>query len=278
VTRGAQGALLALAAALCAFCPSASADPAPSGTATAQPNTPAQPSHIVIDAKGSAGGVGASVPSGVTIAVYRAFKLDLDAVAERCTDAQASSFTCPPDSQVASGSVSGTASSAGFQQPFSGTIEAFLGPTRGGDLADVFVEVDVAGKHGGRGQLVAVSDPTFGYELRFDPLPQASLPPGFSATVNELSVNIGAMRTTASPTTPSPGTAPTGMRRMRQRCRRARRCRHRRRGQGAGRSAATVAHSLITNPPACAGSWPLQIRVRYPDHTDVRDAAIACNP
>jgi hypothetical protein len=37
-------------------------------------------------------------------------------------------------------------------------------------------------------------------------------------------------------------------------------------------------HSLITNPTTCAGSWPLQLRVRYSDHTDVRDAAIACTP
>jgi len=267
--------LLALAALVCLFCGGVRADPAPSGTATAQPNTPSQPSHIVIDAKGSSGGLGSSLPQGVTVAVYKGFVLDLQAVAERCSDAQAASFTCPADSQVASGSFSGTASGPGFQTPFNGTIEAFLGPTRGGDLADVFVEVDVDGKHGARGQLVAVSDPTFGYELRFDPLPQPTLPPGFSATVNQLTVNIGASRITGSTPSPSRGTSPTRTRR--RRCR-TRRCRRRGQGQGAGRSAATVTHSLITNPAACSGSWPLQIRVRYSDHTDVRDAAIACSP
>ena len=281
-----------VAALLGLFCGAVRADTAPSGTATAQPNTPSQPSHIIIDAKGSSGGLGSSLPQGVTVAVYKGFVLDLMAVAQRCTDAQATSFTCPTDTQVASGSFSGTASGPGFQTPFSGTIEAFLGPTEGGDLADVFVEVDVAGgKHGAKGQLVAVSDPTFGYELRFDPLPQATVPPGFTATVNELTVNIGASRTTGSSTPPSSTTSPmrarprgqgqgqgagrsaaTGRRSAR------RRARARGRGRPRGRSTQTVTHSLITNPATCAGSWPVQIRVRYSDHTDVRDAPIACSP
>src|SRR5205807_9699839 len=87
-TRAPRTTLLALAALVCLFCGGVRADPAPSGTATAQPNTPSQPSHIVIDAKGSSGGLGSSLPQGVTAAVYKGFVLDLQAVAERCSDAQ----------------------------------------------------------------------------------------------------------------------------------------------------------------------------------------------
>ncbi|HEV3228810.1 MAG TPA: hypothetical protein VGY97_04990 [Solirubrobacteraceae bacterium] len=252
---------------------SAGAAPAPSGTATAQPNTAGQPSKIVINASGSAGGVGQSVPSGVTVAVYRGFQLDLATVAQPCTSEQAANFTCPPASQVASGTFSGTYSYATAQGSFNGTIEAFQGPAETGNLADVFVEVDVAGgKYGAKGQLVAVNDPTYGYEIRFDPLPTASLPPGFTATVNQLTVTVGASRTVTPPPAPSP-TKPA-RRHRRHRCRGRRHCRKHR--QRTGRSAATT-HSLITNPATCAGSWPLQLRLRYSDHTDVRDAAIACS-
>jgi hypothetical protein len=253
----------------------AGADTAPGGTASAQPNQAGQPSKIVIDAHGSAGGVGQTVPSGVTVAIDRGFQIDL-AAADRCTSAQAANFTCPSSSQVSSGTFSGTYSYATFQGSFNGTIEAFLGPTENGDLADVFVEVDVAGgKHGASGQLVAVNDPTFGYELRFDPLPSAGLPPGVMITVNQLTVTTGASRTVSAPSAPRPGSRTHsgrrhGCRRRHRSCRR-----HRSRARG---SATTGTHSLITNPTACAGSWPLQLRVRYSDHTDVRDAAIACTP
>jgi hypothetical protein len=250
----------------------AGASPAPSGTATAQPNKSGQPSTIVINASGSAGGVGQTVPSGVTVAVYRGFQLDLAAVAQRCTSAQAANFACPADSQVASGTFSGTYSYNTLQGNFSGTIKGFMGPTENGDLADVFVEVDVAGgKYGATGQLVAVNDATYGYELRFDPLPSAALPPGFMATVNQLTLSIGAARAVSAPVTPGPSKPSHPGRR--RRCAKRGNCRHH--GQSAGRAAATT-HSLITNPATCAGSWPLQLRVRYSDHPDVRDAAIAC--
>ncbi len=261
----------------------AAADPAPAGTATAQPNQVGKPSSIVIRASGSSGGLGQSLPQGVTVALFSGFGVDLGAVSERCGASDAKNATCPAASRVATGQFQGQASFAGTQQPISGTLNAFLAPPSGGDLADVVVEVSAGGQsRSGRGQLVAVNQAPFGYELRFDPLPASMVPPGASVSIDQLTLTIGASRVEgARPPVPKRPAAHRRHRRCRTKhcARRRRASRHRRvsaprRGKRARGPAVT--HSLLTNPSTCSGSWPLQLRVRYSDHTDVRDAPIAC--
>lgn len=268
--------LLAAAAVGLASLVSPAAAQAPTWTATAQPSQAAKQSRITVTASGSANS-GQSVPQGITLALFKGFTLDLGAVAERCTST-ASPPSCPPGSQIATGQFSGSGSYMGFSRNFSGTIQAYLAPPSSGDLADVIVVVNVSGLGSGsaRGQLVSVSDPTFGYELRFDPLPSGMIPPGASATINQLTLTAGAMRTTSVAANHRHKARKKhrtkACRRHGRHCRRAsRRTRHR-----AVKAAQGQTLSLLTNPASCPGSWPLEVRVRYSDHTDVRDTPIAC--
>ncbi|TMK40279.1 MAG: hypothetical protein E6G56_08270 [Actinobacteria bacterium] len=277
----ARAQLLAAFAVMVGATAPASADTAPMGSAIAQPHRAGAPSHIVVSGSGSSAGLGGTSPKGITLAVYRGFRLDLRTIAARCTST-ANPARCPKSSQVASGSFRGTATYPGGAFPFNGTIQAFLAPPSAGALADVIVVVSVAGMtYSGRGQLVAVAGPVYGYELRADPLPAGAVPAvpaGVTVTLDELSVNVGAARRLRGPRRRA---AQGGRRRRGRRCPAGRRGRACRRARGRprrptpGRSVKTL--NLITNPSVCAGPWPFELRVRYADHTDVRDFGIACS-
>lgn len=278
------------------------ADTAPAGTVAEVPANAGAPSHLGIDAKGTGVAFGGSFPVGVTVALFKGFSLDL-AAAGRCGDSDATAGTCPASSQIASGIVNGTASLAGlFSQTVTAPVGVFLANANGGDLADVIFEATVQGMaESARGQLVAVNDPTFGYEFRFDPLPTVTAPLGTTVTLNEFALNVGASATGPAPTTPATP--------KRKKCRygrsksgkckaRPKHCKYGRAKSGNCKSkpktttttttksatlvsavaAATVTHNLITNPTTCTGSWPAQLRIRYSDHTQVLDAPIPCVP
>ena len=267
----------------------AAADTATPGTVVAQPSNAGAASHLVIDAKGTGAGFGGVFPTGVTLLVYKGFALDL-AAAGRCNDSNASTGTCPTSSQIATGVVSGSASLAGlFATPVTAPIGVFLANASNGDLADVVVEVSVQGTiQSARGQLIGVNDPTFGYAFRFDPLPTVTAPAGTTVTLNEFSLTVGASAT-------GPGTTPTPKKlkpcrkgyhhNSKNKCVKNKPKKKKKTAKKAAATsaavavtAATVTHNLITNPATCSGSWPTQLQVRYPDHTQTLDAAIACSP
>jgi hypothetical protein len=273
--------IVTVGAGLCAALP-AYADTAPAGTLSAVPGGAGAAAHLVVDAKGTGAGFGATFPQGVTLALYKGFALDL-AAAGRCSDGDASAGTCPPTSQIASGVVSGSASLAGlFGQDITAPVGVFLANATGGDLADVVVEVVVQGStQTARGKLVGVSDPVFGYEFRFDPLPSVAVPAGFTVTLNEFKLDVGASATGPGPVPPKPKV---------KKCRKG--YHHNSKGKCVKNKkkkkkttttkrasvSSTVTHNLFTNPVTCTGSWPAQLRVRYADHTQTLDAAIACSP
>jgi hypothetical protein len=283
----------------------AAADSAPPGTVAEVPANVGAASHLGIDAKGTGAGFGGAFPQGVTLALYKGFTLDL-AAAGRCGDTDATAGTCPASSQIASGVVSGSASLAGlFSQPVSAPIGVYLANPTAGALADVIFEATVNGTvEADRGQLVAVSDPTFGYEFRFDPLPTVMAPAGTTVTLDEFALNVGASAT-------GPGTTPAPKPKLKP-CRKGyhhnskskcvkntpklkpcktgyhhnskHKCvKNTPKKKTATKSvvaaaATTVTHNLITNPTTCTGSWPAELRIRYSDHTQVLDAAIGCTP
>ena len=260
------------------------ADTAPAGTLTATPGSVGAASHLVVDAKGTGAGFGGSFPLGVTLALYKGFSLDL-AAAGRCSDSDAGAGTCPASSQIATGVVSGSASLAGlFAQDVTAPVGVFLAGASNGDLADVVVEVTVQGAtQTARGQLVAVSDPTFGYEFRFDPLPVVMAPVGTTVTLNEFKLDVGASATGPGTTPVVHGKCAHG-RAANGHCKKAKKKKKKKKKKvvkkkPAAKKAATttVTHNLITNPATCTGSWPTQLRVRYADHTQTLDAAIACS-
>jgi hypothetical protein len=263
--------------------PAALADTAPAGTLTAVPGNTKAASHLLVDAKGTGAGFGGSFPLGVTLALYKGFSLDL-AAAGRCSDSNAGAGTCPASSQIATGVVSGTASLAGlFAQAVTAQIGVFLAGASNGDLADVVVEVAVQGTtQTARGQLVAVNDPTFGYEFRFDPLPMVAVPGGTTVTLDEFKLDVGASATGPGPTPVTHGKCAHG-RAANGHCKKAKKKKKKKAKKKAkkkkptAKKAATVTHNLVTNPATCAGSWPTQLRVRYADHTQTLDAAIACS-
>jgi hypothetical protein len=282
------------------------ADTAPAGTVTAQPSKAGATSHLVIDAKGTGAGFGGTFPAGVTLALYKGFGLDL-AAAGRCSDSDAAAGTCPTSSQIATGVVSGSASLAGlFATAVTAPIGVFLANASNGDLADVVVEVSVQGTiESARGQLIGLNDPTFGYAFRFDPLPTVAAPVGTTVTLNEFTLDVGASAT--GPGTPAPAPKP-----KLKPCRKGyhhnsknkcvknkpkpklKPCRKgyhhnsknkcvknvpaKKAAAVSAVAATTVTHNLITNPATCSGSWPAELQVRYPDHTQTLDAAIACSP
>ncbi|HEU0317043.1 MAG TPA: hypothetical protein VFR49_06920 [Solirubrobacteraceae bacterium] len=268
----------------------AAADTATPGTVVAQPSNAGAASHLVIDAKGTGAGFGGVFPTGVTLLVYKGFGLDL-AAAGRCNDSNASAGTCPTSSQIATGVVSGSASLAGlFATPVTAPIGVFLANASNGDLADVVVEVSVQGTiQSARGQLIGVNDPTFGYAFRFDPLPTVTAPAGTTVTLNEFSLDVGASATGPGTTAPKPKLKPCRKgyhHNSKNKCVKNKPKKKKKKtakkaattSAAVAVAAATVTHNLITNPATCSGSWPTQLQVRYPDHTQTLDAAIACSP
>jgi hypothetical protein len=281
--------ILTIGAGLWAAAAPAFADTAPPGTLVAQPNTPGAASHLLVDAKGTGAGFGAALPSGVTLALFKGFALDL-AAAGRCSDGDAAGGNCPTSSRIATGMVSGTASLAGlFAQPVTAPISVFLAGSSNGDLADVVVEVTVQGTvQTARGQLVAVSDPVFGYEFHFafDPLPAGTVPVGTTVTLGEFTLDVGASATGPGAVIPPPKVKKcrkgyhhnSKNKCVKNKKKKKKPAKKKTTKKASVAAVTTVTHNLFTNPTTCTGSWPTQLRVTYPDHTQTLDAAIACSP
>jgi hypothetical protein len=188
----------------------------------------------------------------LVIAATRGFKIDPRSRKRRCSEERARQFDCPEASRIGDGEANGTASIAGGTQTFTASIDVFLArPWQPGDIAGVVVQFrePQSGERGqARGRLVRVPTGPFGAEVRFEDLAGATPSvPGVTITVDRIQLRVGARRKV--------------VRIIRRNGRRIRRVRR---------------YTLIRNPRTCAGSWPYQVRVRYPDREEVRDGSLAC--
>ena len=188
----------------------------------------------------------------IVIAAARGFRVDPRSRRRRCSEEQARQFECPEASRIGAGQADGTASIGGGSQSFTASIDVFLAPPpQPGDVAGIVVQFrePQSGQRGqARGRIVRVPTGPFGVEVRFEDLAglTPSLP-GVTITVDRIQLRVGARRKV--------------VRIIRRDGRRIRRVRR---------------YTLIRNPRTCAGSWPYQVRGRYPDREEVRDGSLAC--
>jgi hypothetical protein len=136
------------------------------------------------------------------------------------------------------------------------------------------------------GHLRPVSgDPQFGSTIAIDKLQFPTIPPGINITLNDMKLDLGAPDLSASMFAGSSAsvTAPVKHRRHRKKHRKHRKRHttkktHSRRAI-AGQAKLTpkpVAHSLLTNPASCSGTWPVRVSWGYSDGTRSADAAAPC--
>ncbi|HEX4108774.1 MAG TPA: hypothetical protein VHX88_11605 [Solirubrobacteraceae bacterium] len=252
--RSTVPAAVALTALLAGGASWAAAQTAPSGTAIASPSSAGAAAHLLISASGSTINLGTALPKGVTIEVARGYGVNL-AAASRCSATQAKGNACPASSRVATGSITGTASALGLSEPIDATLDAYLTAPTGGSEADVIVTAQAFGVTlSARGEVLALSGPTYGTELKFDPLPSVTLPLGAVFKLREVSLNIGARGTE-----------------------RVSRCVRHAHGRCTRHQTGTQSVSLLTNPKTCTSAgWPGLLQVRSASGTQSLTASIAC--
>jgi hypothetical protein len=300
--------LLATTVAAGALLPAAAlADPAPKDFASLSPTTAGAASHLLLDAKGAAGGFSpGQLPSGLTIALQKGFTFDPTAVAATCANADADKDQCPADSQFASGTIVVTGSGSLFGpggQTIPAQVRFFRGePQQAGDPAGAvfsFVEPS-SGFHGAsRGRVMTSGDIAYGTEISFDKLPLPPLPKNLHFSIDELKLDIGAGSAASTPATP----APSKKKKVKKKrvCKtkkvhgkRKRLCWNVRVKSSKKKSSQRSAHiaarrhanvrdvaaggSLIVNPTSClTGAWSVRMTVTAPDGVQVRDAAAPCS-
>lgn len=289
----ALGCLGACAALLAPVPARSDTEPAPAGLATLVPNSAASPSHLKIDAEGSAGGLEPDkVPTSLAFAFQKGFEIDPQAVPGVCTNSDADNKHCPDNSRFASGTINltghGTAFGANGQQ-FTADVALYVGePQRPGDPAGaVFYYIEpTSGYHDAfRGRIDVPADPTYGTEIRFDNFSLPPLPPGYSFDLQSLKLDVGtAGSQPPAPPAPSLSGPPLGAspgasgKPRRRRRRRHRPVRHRRdhAPKPAASATAAAASSFLTNPATCAGSWSIRLQIGFSDGVQERDASAPC--
>ena len=270
--------------------PTAGATPAPDGTAFVNPTKAGVGSHLKIDAKGPDGGLTPKqVPTALGLALQKGFAFDPAAVPGTCTADQAKNYACPADSVLANGSFLGLVEGPGFGangQPFDAAVTFFkAAPQQPGDPAGVvfsFKEASSGFQGESLGRLMNLpGDPTYGSQIRFDKLPLPDLPPGITITINELKLDVGA-GSDAPAHTPAVQRKKHKKHKKHARCTKhskSKRCRHRhRRSSSRAHARAAATGSFLTNPPACATSWTIQLQLDYANHQERREAAVPCTP
>jgi hypothetical protein len=216
-----------------------------------------QPSRLEVDADPRTGGTEREAPQAVTIAIARGLRIDTRSRARLCSDAQARDQACPEESRIGRGHVEVTVS--GYLMPGGSldvisSLDAFLArPSQPGDIAAVVLQVkELVSEQQSfvRGRIVPVARGRFGTELRFDELPGGRAPEGGSVTseVKRLRLMVRASRRA------------NVVRRVRRR-----------------RVVRNVRLHLLRNPRTCRGSWPYELRVRFPSREERRPGAIACS-
>jgi hypothetical protein len=260
--RIASPALAAAAvAALAAAAPAGAQSTTTTATVKVAPNRTNRAVLLTIDAAGGTSAAG--IPQGVTVLTARGFGFDPNAVATRCDPAGAQQNSCPAESKIGTGTVDiqvdGPFAGAIGAGSYHGTSEIFLGaPMQAGDLASLIVRLTILGTTTvATGRVIPLATGPYGLQLAFDPLPQPPVqpPPGYTVNLQALHTDVAATRT---------------MKKVRHK-------RVRRNGRLVRRRVVTrIRHDLVRTPKKCAGTWPVNVAVRYPARTDTIDTPIAC--
>ncbi|MBA2506084.1 MAG: hypothetical protein H0V29_09085 [Thermoleophilaceae bacterium] len=186
----------------------------------------------------------------------------------RCADAAADAFTCPATSKIGAGQAVITVSSALGTLDVVAGIEAYLGPGRGSAARAVFLEINEPNsktQRNIRAQVVQTNGNQFDYELRIDSLAgfQQALPPGATATLKRLTMQVGAARTERR----------TILKRVRSKGRDSRG----RRKLVKKRTRRSFGYALLRTPDTCTGAWTIQVRAQFQSGLLVRDANAPCS-
>jgi hypothetical protein len=256
-------------------------------------------SHLILNDVGPAGGLPANhVPSSFSMSFAQGFGFDPQAVSTTCSTAQAdpNNNTCPPASRIGRGTIDVTISGL-----ISGTDQAQITvfqmpPQAPGDIAGVAFYFSINDTKNqfmfqgtSIGHLRSVSgDPQFGSTIAFDKLQFPTIPPGINITLNDMKLDLGAPDLSAAifASSSTPGTTPVKRhhRKHKKHKKHKKHARHPSKKTHGRRATAgqaklipkPVAHSLLTNPASCSGTWPIRVSWGYSDGTRSADAAAAC--
>jgi len=192
-----------IAAAAVAALPATAAIAAPSNVdisraiyAQVKPPDVGRPSHVKfsLDVTKDANRGGRTLRSAA-FRFARGFRVDRSAVGARCSNGQARSFSCPPQSLIGSGSI--VASVAGGTQRVVGQLKLYLGTAQHAATGAVAADVRAAGhRRAATGRIVRIDDPVYAYELRIDGLNSAT----GGGQVEQIHATIGATRTSGGRT------------------------------------------------------------------------------
>jgi hypothetical protein len=210
---------------------------------TLTPNKVSKSSTLTISANGPFSFSG--LPKSAELLVQKGFKSSAKSVPVLCTNAQASSITCPTKSKVGSGTAVATGTFGAFSQQDTIALSLFLGVRQQQhDIASVVVVGQDSVFHAtlhGVGRLFKTSG---GLELLFSQFPSvSSLPSGTSVTLNSLDLKAGASRTVT---------------------------------KGKGKHKHKVHYALITNPPTCSGQWTGSFTLTFSSGTFSKALSAAC--
>jgi hypothetical protein len=254
-------------------------------------------SHLILNASGPAGGFPANhVPGSLSIFFAQGFAFDPQSVSTTCSSAQADpqNNTCPIASRIGRGTIDVTLSGllSGNDQA---QITLFqMAPQAPGDIAGVafyFFINDTKNQFQFQGTSVGhlkpvSGDPQFGTVIDVPKLNFPSIPPGINITLDDMKLDIGAPDLSASAFTGSGSTTTTPVKhRHKHKKHKKHKKRRKHTTKTRGRRAALaqtrlspkpVAHSLLTNPGTCSGSWPIRVSWGYSDGTRSVDAAAPC--
>jgi hypothetical protein len=125
----------------------------------------------------------------------------------------------------------------------------------------------------------------FGDVIQFDKLPVPQVPPGIDITLNNLKLDLGAPDLSVSQfaATAGPGTqTPAQSHRKHRKHRRHKAGKRHAKAKPKSRRAqarltpSPAAHSFLTNPPSCGGSWAIRVAWGYSDGQRTADAGAPC--
>jgi hypothetical protein len=228
------------------------------------PNTAKAGSRVHIEVGGAAPELAGGLPESVALGIQRGFKLDVHAVAARCTGDALTTGKCAATSRIGSGQA--IVRTSGFlNQDIPATLDVFLAaPVQAGDFASAVVVISAVGlSRAVRTRLLAPATGPFGYELRLEGI-AAAVPavPGLTFALKSLTLDLGASRKVTKTT-----------------YKRVRVTRNGRRVTVRRKIRKRVTYNLITNPKTCTtGTWVVRLTVRVAGADRLRDVAVPCVP
>jgi hypothetical protein len=201
------------------------------GTASVTPANAGKPSTLHYDVDGLAPPIDGRLPSALQLTAPSGFRMDLDALAKRCSEQAAKLNECPRGSLMGTGSLQVIVTAPDGVREVDIALSVYL-QSRTRILAVAYVF--------GWQVVPATLDREDGIVIDFDPLPTGPPFPGVSYALKRITLDFGATRVIRKRKVRRVG----GKRRVRIVKRRA---------------------HLITNPRKCEGTWELSIALRFPD-------------